>query len=111
MKAETGPIAAASALEVFTGAALVVDPSLLASLLFGEPLNAVGAMTGRTAGLALTCAELANTYQGDANDLMSWYSGRTGSTIYDGAPIGTAAGLSALLTGKAAPPLNECGSE
>ncbi len=24
---------------------------------------------------ALTCAELANTYQGDANDLMSWYSG------------------------------------
>jgi len=60
---------------------------------------------------ALTCAELANTYQGDANDLMSWYSGRTGSTIYDGAPIGTAAGLSALLTGKAAPPLNECGSE
>jgi len=23
----------------------------------------------------LTCAELANTYQGDANELMSWYSG------------------------------------
>ncbi len=24
---------------------------------------------------ALTCADLANTYQGDANELMSWYSG------------------------------------
>ncbi len=24
---------------------------------------------------ALTCAQLANTYQGDANALMSWYSG------------------------------------
>ena len=24
---------------------------------------------------ALTCAQLANTYQGDANVLMSWYSG------------------------------------
>ena len=35
----------------------------------------------------------------------------TGSTIYVGAPIGTAAGLTALLTGKAAPPLNDCGSE
>ncbi len=35
----------------------------------------------------------------------------TGSTIYVGAPIGTAAGLAALLNGKAPPPLNECGSE
>ena len=34
----------------------------------------------------------------------------TGSTIYVGAPIGTAAGLTVLLNGKA-PPLNECGSE
>ena len=38
-------------------------------------------------------------------------NGKTGSTIYVGAPIGTAAALTALLTGKAAPPFNECGSE
>ena len=36
---------------------------------------------------------------------------KTGSTIYVGAPIGTAAALTALLTGKPTPPLNECGSE
>ena len=35
---------------------------------------------------------------------------KTGSTIYVGAPTGTAAALTALLTGKA-PPFNECGSE
>lgn len=35
----------------------------------------------------------------------------TGSTIYVGAPAGTASALTALLTGKAAPTLNECGSE
>jgi hypothetical protein len=35
----------------------------------------------------------------------------TGSTIYGGAPIGSAAGLTALLTGKAAPPINERGYE
>lgn len=34
----------------------------------------------------------------------------TGATIYAGAPIGTAPGLTVLLNGKA-PPLNECGSE
>ena len=38
-------------------------------------------------------------------------NGYTGSMIYVGAPIGTAAALTALLTGKAAPPYNECGSE
>ena len=38
-------------------------------------------------------------------------NGKTGSTIYVGAPIGTAAALTALLTGKPAPPFNECGSE
>ncbi len=38
-------------------------------------------------------------------------NGATGSTIYVGAPIGTAAALTALLTGKAAPAFNECGSE
>ena len=37
-------------------------------------------------------------------------NGNTGSTIYVGAPIGTAAGLTVLLDGKA-PPLNDCGSE
>ena len=35
----------------------------------------------------------------------------TGSTIYVGAPIGTAAALAALLNGKAPPAFNECGSE
>ncbi len=34
----------------------------------------------------------------------------TSSTIYVGAPIGTAAGLTALRNGEV-PPLNECGSE
>ncbi len=36
---------------------------------------------------------------------------KTGSTIYVGAPSGTAAALTALLTGKPAPVFNECGSE
>jgi hypothetical protein len=35
----------------------------------------------------------------------------TGSTIYVGSPTGTAAALTALLTGKPAPAFNECGSE
>ena len=34
-------------------------------------------------------------------------TGKTGSTIYVGAPVGTAAALAALLNGKV-PPLNEC---
>ena len=34
-------------------------------------------------------------------------NGKTGSMIYVGAPVGTAAGLTAMLNGKA-PPLNEC---
>jgi hypothetical protein len=38
-------------------------------------------------------------------------NGHTGSTIYVGAPIGTAAALTALLTGKPAPQFNQCGSE
>ena len=38
-------------------------------------------------------------------------NGHTGSTIYVGAPIGTAAALTVLLDGKAAPAFNECGSE
>ncbi len=37
-------------------------------------------------------------------------NGSTGSTIYVGAPIGTAAGLTAMLNGKA-PPFNECKPE
>ena len=37
-------------------------------------------------------------------------NGKTGSTIYVGAPIGAVAGLAAKLNGKV-PPLNECGSE
>jgi hypothetical protein len=38
-------------------------------------------------------------------------NGNTGSTIFVGAPIGTAAALTALLSGKPAPAFNECGSE
>ncbi len=55
MDAETGPIAAASALEILTGAAFVVDPSLLSRLLFGQGLDDTGTMDGRTAGLVLAC--------------------------------------------------------
>jgi hypothetical protein len=53
--AETGPIAAASALEILTGAAFLVDPSLLSRLLFGQGLDDTGTMVGRTAGLVLAC--------------------------------------------------------
>ena len=55
MNGEKGTIAAASALEILTGAALVVDPSLLARLLFGQGLDETGTMVGRTAGLVLVC--------------------------------------------------------
>ena len=53
--AETGPIAAASALEILTGAAFIVDPSLISRLLFGQGLDDAGTMVGRTAGLVLAC--------------------------------------------------------
>jgi hypothetical protein len=44
---------AASGLELLTGAALVLDPSLVAHLLFGGGLSPPGPETGRLAGLAL----------------------------------------------------------
>jgi hypothetical protein len=53
MNGEKGPITAASALEIVTGAALVVDPSLFARLLFDEGLDETGTIVGRTAGLVL----------------------------------------------------------
>ncbi len=46
---------AASGLEVLTGVGLIVAPSLLARLLFGSDLNAVGEATGRIAGLVMLC--------------------------------------------------------
>ena len=46
---------AASGLEVLTGLGLVVEPSLLARLLFGSALNAAGEATGRIAGLVMLC--------------------------------------------------------
>ena len=55
MDAETGPIAAASALEILTGAAFVVAPSLLSRLLFGRELDASAEIVCRTAGLVLAC--------------------------------------------------------
>jgi len=46
---------AASGLEVLTGLGLVVEPSLLARLLFGSDLNGAGEATGRIAGLVMIC--------------------------------------------------------
>ena len=46
---------AASGLEVLTGLALVVAPSLLSRLLFGSDLNAAGDAVGRVAGLVMIC--------------------------------------------------------
>jgi hypothetical protein len=48
-------IAAAAGLEIVTGAGLVVAPSLLATLLFGSEMNAVGNLVGRIAGLVMLC--------------------------------------------------------
>ncbi len=52
-------IAAAAGLEVLTGAGLVADPSLLASVLFGSEMNASGNAAGRIAGLVMVCLALA----------------------------------------------------
>ena len=49
----------AAALEAATGLVLVIDPSLLASLLLGADLNAVGLAVGRVAGFALLALGLA----------------------------------------------------
>ena len=46
---------AASGLEVVTGLGLVVEPSLLARLLFGSDLNPAGEATGRISGLVMLC--------------------------------------------------------
>lgn len=55
LDAETGPIAAASALEILTGAAFIVNPPLLSLLLFGHGLDASAEIVCRTAGLVLAC--------------------------------------------------------
>jgi hypothetical protein len=46
---------AAVGLEVLTGLALIVVPSLLARLLFGSGLNAAGEATGRISGFVMLC--------------------------------------------------------
>ena len=46
---------AAAGLEVLTGLALIVAPSLLARFLFGSDLNAAGEATGRISGLVMLC--------------------------------------------------------
>ena len=46
---------AAAGLEVVTGLGLVVEPLLLARLLFGSDLNAAGEATSRIAGLVMLC--------------------------------------------------------
>ena len=46
---------AAAGLEVLTGFALIVAPSLLARFLFGSDLNAAGEATGRISGLVILC--------------------------------------------------------
>lgn len=48
-------IAAAAGLEIATGAGLAVVPSLLATLLFGSEMNAVGNLVGRISGLVMLC--------------------------------------------------------
>jgi hypothetical protein len=51
-------VAAATGLEVATGAGLVVVPSLLARLLFGSEMNASGELVGRISGLVMLCLAL-----------------------------------------------------
>jgi len=51
--------AAAAGLEIVTGAGLVVVPSLLATLLFGSEMNAVGNLVGRISGLVMLCLAFA----------------------------------------------------
>ena len=46
---------AAAGLEVLTGLALIVAPSLLGRLLFGSNLNAAGEATGRISGFVMLC--------------------------------------------------------
>jgi hypothetical protein len=46
---------AAAGLEVLTGLALIVAPSLLGRLLFGSNLNAAGEATGRISGFVMVC--------------------------------------------------------
>jgi hypothetical protein len=46
---------AAAGLEVLTGLALIVAPSLLARFLFGSDLNAAGEATGRISGFVMFC--------------------------------------------------------
>jgi hypothetical protein len=46
---------AAAGLEVLTGLALIVVPSLLGRLLFGSDLNAAGEATGRISGFVMLC--------------------------------------------------------
>jgi hypothetical protein len=46
---------AAAGLEVLTGFALIVAPSLLARFLFGSDLNAAGEATGRISGFVMLC--------------------------------------------------------
>jgi uncharacterized protein YjeT (DUF2065 family) len=47
---------AAARLEVLTGLALIVAPSLLGRLLFGSDLNAAGEATGRISGFVMLCS-------------------------------------------------------
>jgi hypothetical protein len=46
---------AAAGLEILTGLALIAAPSLVARVLFGSDLNAVGEATGRISGLVMLC--------------------------------------------------------
>lgn len=52
---KSAPAAAAAGLEILTGAALLVAPSLVARLLFGSGMNAGGDALGRIAGLVMLC--------------------------------------------------------
>ncbi len=58
MNGERGPIAAASALEILTGATLFAAPSFLARLLFGSELGGSGDSVARISGLVMLCLAL-----------------------------------------------------
>jgi hypothetical protein len=55
LDSKSAPAAVAAGLEVLTGAALFVAPSLVAKLLFGSGMNASGDAIGRIAGLVMLC--------------------------------------------------------
>jgi hypothetical protein len=64
----------AAALEVATGTGLVVAPSLIARLLFGSEMNAIGDLVGRISGLVMACLALGcclRAFQGENREAVA----------------------------------------